>query len=110
VLVAKQRRFAVSFVGINYEDSYFRALFLRAPLDDSIRALHRRAAHIFDVQSTDYMPHLSLLYGNLPLSAKQALSALAKGAPVHVTIQRIDLYKSEGNVEEWRKIAEAYLT
>jgi hypothetical protein len=52
------------------------------------------------------MPHLSLLYGNFPLSLKKDIMAeLGPRLDVQFKVRRLDLYHTHGDVEHWRPVA-----
>jgi 2'-5' RNA ligase len=89
------------------EDTYFRALYLRVQPSETLVALHVRAKELFPAQSSLYMPHLSLLYGNYPEERKRAaLATLLVPEGVKILVDRFSLYHTEGTVAEWQKMAE----
>lgn len=107
-LIKEQSEFQISFSGIDYEDYYFRALFVRAELNESLRLLNIRAKEIFGMKDAPsfYTPHLSLLYGDFPLNFKKELTRFAGGIPASLIVQRVDLYRTEGEVIGWQKVEE----
>lgn len=64
------------FNGIDHTDAYFRCLFLRAVKTPEILAAHRRAcAELGEPIEADYMPHLSLVYGEIDRAEKEKMIA-----------------------------------
>jgi len=56
----------------------------------------------------EYVPHMSLLYGNYPETQKQEVaSALEVPTSSSFLVNRLHLYKTEGETSNWVKIAEA---
>lgn len=91
---------------VGYRDEYFRCLFVSvAPADLLIKA-HRAALEAFDLQEEPaYMPHLSLLYGKLPVATKGELAAaysFLSGQAFEV--RRLALYRVSGRPQEWKCI------
>lgn len=100
--------FMVSLGEAGMEDRYFRALYLRVQESTPLWALHERAAAAFAKDDAEpYMPHVSLLYGNYEEERKRAaLAALPVPEGMSFLIDRIHVYRTQGPVSEWRKIAE----
>lgn len=110
-LVAGQSSFSVSLEALSMEDRYFRALYLRVQENEALAALHEKAEEIFSIQSSElYVPHLSLLYGNYPEARKlNALDTIYVPDDMTFLVDRVSLYKTEGEVGEWVKVQECIL-
>ncbi len=103
--------FSITLGNFGLEDAYFRALYVHAECEEIVRA-HKSANQIFGTEDERaYIPHVSLLYGNYPYDRKQK-TAQALSLPPGETflVDRIHLYKTEGEVSEWIHIGEYSLT
>src|SRR5579859_7534260 len=54
--------FDVTFIAFGHEQTYFRALYLRAEPSAQLAILHEAAREAWALELPPYMPHLSLLY------------------------------------------------
>lgn len=88
------------------EDKYFRALYLRVQEGSEINELHQQAAAIFSAETDgQYLPHLSLLYGNYPAELKEEIVAdLQVPAGMSFLVDTIHLWRTEGEVADWVRI------
>ncbi len=61
--------------GIGFSPEYFKTLFIEFEENENIRHLHERIRTLCGIPSShDLAPHLSLLYADLPLAAKETLA------------------------------------
>ena len=115
-LVEKTRNLAVSMKPFNIEltktetqDTFFRALYLKAIDTLTYQRYHHQALGVFEMkkQMTIPMPHLSLYYGNVPQSIKDEMIASLK-LPVSMKfpVYKVYLYQTEGEVKNWVRIGE----
>lgn len=56
-----------------YLDEYFRCMFLKARETAELMETFSKASEIFGYKGVPYFPHLSLAYGDLPVSTKQEM-------------------------------------
>ncbi len=107
-LISDQKQFPLTLSRIDYQDFYFRALFVKAEINESLLSLHNQAKMIFGMQNIPpYMPHLSLLYGNLSTATKEKITEMiGKDQTTQFTADRIYLFKTGGEVSTWYKIKE----
>ena len=88
------------------ENDRFRALYWRAEMTDALRAAHARAAAGSGVAAGAYMPHLSVLYGDVPAESRRAI-ATTMPVPLHLRLDRLALWSTdESNVAGWRRVVE----
>jgi 2'-5' RNA ligase len=100
--------FALTLERLDAEDQYFRALYMRVTEQEDMLALHRKASEIFSMEpSPAFVAHMSLLYGNYPLSVKETI-VRTLDAPLGETfaVKAAHLYRTDGEVSDWRKIGE----
>ncbi len=107
-LVSGQRPFPITLSTVEYQDFYFRTLFVRAEKTDQLQALHDYAKEVFEMQDIpDYMPHLSLMYGNFPQAVKdKIIETIGRDQAMVFTISAIHLLKTNGEVSAWHKVKE----
>ncbi len=105
-LVQGQKSFAVTSKQIDYEDFFFRALFVRAELTEPLQNLHNLAKKIFEMNIFPYMPHLSLLYGDYPQEIKEKIiQEIGREQSAQFEINSIFLIKG-GKVKVWKIVQE----
>lgn len=94
-----------------FTDDYFRSLFIKVTPNPALLSAHRRARELFNMPQEPYLPHLSVLYGNLPAAEKKTIIArLNRDYPRRFTAEAIDVYLSEGKPEDWRLVESVALT
>ncbi len=109
-LVAGQKPFTIEVEQIDYEDYFFRTLFVRAKKTIPLLALHNRAKDIFNMQAVPYMPHLSLLYGDFPVELKEKIiKEIGRDQSADFTVNKVTLLKG-GEIKNWRIIGEFEFT
>lgn len=108
-LASGQNPFPIKLNIVDYQDFYFRTLFVRAEKTDPLQALHDRAKEVFEMQDIpDYMPHLSLMYGNFPQAVKeQIIKAIGRNQATEFTVNSVHLFKTDGEVNVWHKVKES---
>lgn len=96
---------------IDYQDAYFRALFVRVQESEPLLALHQRAQELFQMPALPgYMPHLSLLYGHFPQAVKETIIAtIGQDLAARFTVRSLHVVKTEGDVKHWSRIKEVTL-
>jgi hypothetical protein len=104
-LAAELTRFDIELAEPAFTADYFRSLFIKAVPDVTLQAAHRRARELFEISPQAYVPHLSLLYGELPAFEKEAIIArLGRDYPKSFTAEAVDVYLTEGPPEDWRPV------
>lgn len=107
-LASRIRPFQVTLTTVDYLDTYFRCLFLRAEESPALVEANRVARNIFHREQDDkFMPHLSLLYGNFEVETKKRIIETigrewAKSFPVN----RIHLLSCNGEPKNWYRVQE----
>ncbi|MBI3334493.1 2'-5' RNA ligase family protein [Candidatus Pacearchaeota archaeon] len=95
-----------------FEDSYFQCLFIKVRQSEAVMHAHTIAREVFQVQSeAHYVPHLSLLYGTIPLETKQAtIASLPILKHNYFYARSIHVLNAEGSVQDWRIVGEIPLS
>ena len=107
-LASGQKPFTIKLNKVDYQDFYFRTLFARADKTNPLQALHDRAKEVFEMRDIpDYMPHLSLLYGNFSKIIKeQIIESIGRDQAVEFMVNSIYVFKTDGEVNTWYKVKE----
>lgn len=107
-LASTLKPFTIELGEFGMEDTYFRALYLKVVQNDDLQEAHRSANEVFSMADEgEYVPHLSLLYGNYPRAQKEE-TARQLSAPhgARFVVDRIALYETEGEATGWVKLQE----
>jgi 2'-5' RNA ligase len=103
--------FTVRLGAVDGLDEYFRCLFVRVATTHPIMAANKAARQAFGLaKQPAFMPHLSLLYGSLPSSAKERIIAsLARQFELEFKVSRLHLYLIQREPAAWRRVARSGL-
>jgi hypothetical protein len=106
------RDFSIRFNGLEHSAEYFRALIVRVTPDLPILDARRRAQMALPGEPVGpFVPHLSLLYGSLPVETRRHLMGeVSASAPDTIVLRHLDVVSTEGPVSEWRQLARLPLT
>lgn len=96
----------VHLTDIGWSNEYFRCLYIRAERTPALLAAHRIASRHFERSANaQFMPHLSLVYGNLFAAEKQRLAdELGVRIDAAFDIDRIGICLANGSPTRWRVI------
>lgn len=110
-LAGQLGRLRLKVTGVSGEAYYFRCLYAVLEPGAALLAAHRAALAGFGYAGRDdYLPHLSLWYGQLDGDEKGRLrSALATRLPADIEVDRLQLVHISVDVAGWRVVAEAEL-
>lgn len=100
--------FKIEFRRVGYTNEYFRCLFLMAAVTDVIMKANHAARKAFGVEtSKEYMPHLSLIYGNLlPAAKKEIIADIGEEMHASFVADRIALFSTADRPEDWFMVKE----
>lgn len=98
--------FQINLNDADYRNEFFKALFLRAEKDGPIIEAHSKAREAFGLPADpDYMPHLSLLYGNLDMQMKkEIIERYVRNVDTEFTVNKLHLFSTDGEVHMWKEI------
>lgn len=104
-LASQLKPFTVNFSTIEFQDFYFRAMYVKTMLTPKLQRAYNYTCKIFNIKNPNkYMPHLSLLYGNFPLSEKKMTAENIQNSLPSFKIQSVSLIKSNGSPKAWRQV------
>jgi 2'-5' RNA ligase len=105
-LVSGQKPFSITMKDIDYEEFYFRTLFVRAEKTEPLLALHNRSKEIFKMDIPPFMPHLSLLYGTFPVETKEKIiREIGRNQSIQFEVKSVFLIKG-GEITDWQILEE----
>jgi 2'-5' RNA ligase len=104
-LASSVRPFELELTKAGYLDTFYQSLFIHVGENSTLLDLHKKACRLFDSGDEDnYMPHLSLLYGDLSKNEKlRILNMRGREFYINFTVKSIVLMKTDGKPDEWRK-------
>lgn len=110
-LAATMQPFDIKLRDIDYLNEYFRCLFIRIEQSAAVMGANTKARTIFDQsRSADYMPHLSLMYGDIDTAVKKAIiQTIGRDLHCTFTVNDIHLYATSGAPEHWHKVQSVHL-
>ena len=104
IISKKIPSFIVSFDGIDYLNDFFCSLFLKVKLNDQLIRARDIASKELDLIKDNYMPHLSLIYGNYNSIQKENMISRVSSIPISFSVNKIFLaYNDEINLM-WKVI------
>jgi 2'-5' RNA ligase len=96
----------VTFTRVTCRPEYHRAVFVEVEGGDLHSAHAGAAAALAAAPDPDYLPHLSLLYGNLSPEAKDAiLKRVGPRWDVPGRLERLEVVRTEGAPASWIRLA-----
>jgi len=96
--------FTIGLNRIEYGAEYFRCLYYIVEKTTEVLNAYARACDIFRVSQGQFLPHLSLMYGDIQLAAKERAAAEVQPYANTFTVEHVDLVLTDGTVEDWRKV------
>lgn len=106
------------FDGLSGRDAFFQALYIKLKTTPPVVLANAAARQVFEEKASDpeYMPHLSIVYGDLDPEQKsrimQELEYRIKEETVlnTFTVDSIQIWSTEGDVEDWYCVESIPLT
>ncbi|MGQ9500531.1 MAG: 2'-5' RNA ligase family protein [Anaerolineae bacterium] len=103
--------FEIVMKRLSHRDEFFRALFLEAVRTPRLMDAHQMASTLFDQEpNRAFLPHISLMYGNLPATVKEEIIdqlASELKLPLSFRVSRVDLVVASSRLppSSWYRIA-----
>lgn len=103
--------FDLQLIAPAYGDRYFQCIFYNACESPALIAVHELANNLFGNISRTFMPHLSLMYGDVPLELKkQIIAALPDILPLSFTVDKLHLIRAESqDPQDWSHLCTVHL-
>jgi 2'-5' RNA ligase len=84
---------------------YFRCLFVKVARTKALVRAHRRAKEIFGLGGRAFLPHVSLVYGDLSRAAKRRIaSSLGRRFDLEFEVRRLCIVAIHGAPKAWRRV------
>ena len=98
--------FTVTLGELGTEDAYFKALYIKINDSGELAAAHTKTNKIFSMEDGGpYIPHVSLLYGNYAEEEKaKTITTLQSPSGKSFVADKLHVYRTEGEVQNWKKI------
>lgn len=92
-----------------YLDTFFQSLFVHVKKSDELMNARNTAEKLFDYQvDKEFMPHLSLLYGDLNQNEKERiLNVMGREFHIRFSVNSLLLVNTTGLPKDWKKIQSA---
>jgi len=107
-LAEKLAPYEIQLSQVASNGTYFQILFSWIEQTPAVMNANAISQQLFAVDKGKYLPHLSLVYGDLSKEQVVALQQfVARGkdlAGIRFLAKSIELWHSEGSVEEWKKV------
>lgn len=110
-LAARLPPLPIRLTDVGTTGEYYRCLFIHAERTPRLERAYREACDVLEQAPGDFMPHLSLIYGELGAADKARIIAdIGARFDLAFTVERLALYSAAGPPPGWRRIAELALT
>lgn len=105
-LASSVEPFELQLTKAGYLNTYYQSLFIHVEENSQLKELRKNACRLFNCTGkNDYMPHLSLLYGDLSQKEKERiLNLMGREFYIHFPVKNIVLMQTEGTPDQWRKV------
>ena len=105
-LASSLHPFELTLTKAGYHDRFYQSLFVYIEKTDRLLEARNIACRLFDQPDTDgYLPHLSLLYGDLSRNEKERIiNIMGREFYTSFSAKSIVLMQTEGQPEQWKKI------
>ena len=102
-IIEQIHSFEIPMQNITYTQEFYRNFFILAEPTFTLTMLHKDFKTELELETNeDFIPHVSLLYGDLDLNTKECLKEeLKERYPKKFRCVRLDIYNSTGEIAEW---------
>lgn len=105
-LAASLHPFEIALTRAGYMDTYYQSLFVHVKKSEALMNARETAEKLFGREpEEEYVPHLSLLYGDLSRNEKERiLNVIGRKFHIQFSVHNVLLINTTGKPEEWEKI------
>ena len=105
-LAASLRPFEIHLTEPGHLDDYYRSLFIHVAHSPPLLQANTQAREVFNCSGDpNYLPHVSLLYGNHPAELKERIIAKrVVGRNLKFSVARLFLIDLAGEPQDWTRI------
>ncbi len=107
-LATQIRPLKIELTSIEYHDEYFKNIFIKVKKTETIMTANHKALDIFNISNNqEYMPHLSIKYGQDTLEKKKSMIAnIDKINFGSFYVTSIFLFSTKGHPINWKIVKE----
>ncbi len=105
-LARKINSFKVHFLSPTYLNEFFRCIFVKVDFNNDLKTVRGIASKHFEYKDNNYIPHLSLLYGNFGEKLKKKIVRNINSFPSSFVVNHIYLAQNDEKQLKWRVIQE----
>lgn len=111
-LASKINPYKAELTQISFLNDYFKSLFVNVRKTQEVIRPNFKAERIFNKKScSEYMPHLSLIYGYLPNKTKsEIINDLGKKFNIEFDVKKFSFFLTGENPHQWDKIQDFKLS
>jgi 2'-5' RNA ligase len=109
LLADKIYSFNINLSSVLYMDNLQKCLFIEVSGSKELITANENTKNIFKLQKdSEFLPHLSLIYGQLPEQEKKEIVKMIgqDQSNLNFKVNKIHLFLTNGDIESWRKIKE----
>ncbi len=90
---------------ISISNTYFQSVLIRVRATDTLMRLHQDMKSLLNVESSPFMPHMSLLYGNHDMEVREKIASSIKLPPETFHVNEFIITPATSNPSEWDHLA-----
>lgn len=110
-LAARLPPLPIRLTEVGTTGEYYRCLFIHAERTPLLQRAHHEACAVLAQEPGDFMPHLSLIYGEIGAADKaRIITDIGTRFDLAFTVERLALYSTAGPPPAWRRVAALALT
>ncbi len=104
-LASSQAPFELVLTRAGYRDTFYQSLFVHVNENSHLKELRNMACRLYDSDEDGYMPHLSLLYGDLTQKEKERiLNIMGREFHIRFPVNSIVIMQTDGLPDKWKKV------
>lgn len=107
-LASSTDQFPLILGEISFSTTFFQSVFVRVESSGALMDLNLKAKEIFGVDNNVFMPHISLLYGDHPMSTREQIaSELELPSDLSFNAEKLTIIPTPTMIpKDWKSIAE----
>lgn len=104
-LASSLQPFELLLTKAGYRNEYYQSLFIYVKESGKLKELRKIACQMFDIENKEFMPHLSLLYGDLSQKEKERiLNIIGREFHIRFPVSSIAVMQTNGKPNQWKKV------
>lgn len=104
-LASSARPLDLTLTEVDYLDRFYQSLFIQVAESQKLKEVRNAACNIFNVSNNDYMPHLSLLYGDVTDEEKElTIDTVGREFHLDLPIKELVLMQTNGKPDQWKQV------